>query len=61
MEIPYIKGKELDGLVYKFGLKRHCKFFIFKESDTSLRLRLLDRINAVSGGKVRPMHVKVGV
>jgi len=61
MEIPYIKGKELDALALKFGLKRHCKFFIFKENDTNFRLRLLDRINGVSSGKVRPIHVKVGL
>lgn len=59
--IPMIKKKELDGLALRLGLKRK-KFFLFiKESDKSLRQRLVERVRMISGGRLSVIGVKVGL
>lgn len=48
MNIPYIKGKELDVVAWELGLKRKKYWWIFKETDKKLRKRLEDRVNQIS-------------
>jgi hypothetical protein len=36
-----LKGKELDLMAYTYGFKRRRVFWIFKESDRSLRERMM--------------------
>lgn len=45
MDIPLIKGKELDSIANMFGLTRNKLLWFIKESDNSLRNRLLKLIN----------------
>lgn len=39
--ISLVKGKNLDRIAADYGLKRVRWFWIFRESDTSLKARLL--------------------
>lgn len=48
MNIPYIKGRQLDVVALKLGLKRKKYWWIFKETDKKLRKRLEDRVNQIS-------------
>ena len=52
MNIPYIKGRELDVLALKLGLKRKKFWWIFKESDKKLRLRCEQRVNQITNREI---------
>jgi hypothetical protein len=58
MNIPLIKGRELDQIALKFGLKRKKLFWFIKESDKSLREKLLYRIENAKNINVSYMNVK---
>lgn len=57
--IPMVKGKELDGLALRLGLKRKKRFIFFKESDKSLRERCCCRVCQITGGQLSVLGVKV--
>lgn len=59
MNIPLIKGKELDGLAWRLGLKRAKKFIFFKESDKSLRSRVECRVCQITDRKLSVLGVKL--
>lgn len=52
MNIELASGKELDAIALKLGLKRHRKWFIFKESDKSLRQRVDLRVQMICNRQV---------
>lgn len=52
MDIPYLKGRELDAIAFKLGLKRKKYWWIFKESDKKLRLRCEQRVNQITNRQV---------
>lgn len=58
--IPKIKGRELDKLALKLGLKREKRFLFFKESDSSLRSRVECRVCEISNKRLSIPGVKVG-
>jgi hypothetical protein len=43
--VQVVKGKDLDRLANSLGLKRHKTFWVFKEPDTNLRNRCVQRVN----------------
>lgn len=45
-----LRGKELDAIALKLGLIRRRKWFIFKESNSSLRSRVESRVNMICQG-----------
>lgn len=57
--IPLIKGKDLDALALRLGLKRGKWFLFFKESDKSLRSRVECRVCQLSNKKLSVIGVKV--
>lgn len=59
--IPMVKKKELDELALRLGLKRRKWFLFIKESDKSLRLRLVERVRMISGGRLSVIGVRVGL
>lgn len=61
MDIPYIKGRELDVVALKLGLKRKKFWWIFKEGDKKLRSRCVDRIDLMTQRKVLVPGCRVGV
>ena len=61
MDIPYIKGRELDVIALKLGLKRKKFWRIFKESDKKLRSRCIERIELMTRRKVLVPDCRVGV
>lgn len=58
MNIPLIKGRELDRIALYFGLKRKKLFWFIKESDKSLRQKLLYRIKNANDCNIRYMNVR---
>lgn len=58
-KIPLIKGKELDDLALKLGLKRHKKFIFFKESDDSLRQRMACRVCQITSKQLAVLGVSL--
>ncbi len=52
MNIPYIKGEELDVIALKLGLLRKKYWWIFKESDKKLRKRLENRVMQITNKEV---------
>lgn len=58
--IPLMKGKELEEIALKLGLKRRRKFIFFKESDKSLRSRIECRVCQISNKQLSVIGVKVG-
>lgn len=52
MDIPYIKGRGLDVVALKLGLKRKKYWWIFKESDKNLRQRLEERVMQITNRQV---------
>lgn len=58
-DIPLLKGRELDYIAFRLGLKRHRKFLIFKESDKNLRSRVNRRVEEVCSRKVSVLGVGV--
>ncbi len=43
-----VKGKDLDQIARTYGLKRETYFFFFKESDKSLKKRIMEIWNYFS-------------
>lgn len=52
MDIPYIKGRELDSIAIKLGLKRKKYWWIFKETDKKLRHRCEERVNQITNRQI---------
>lgn len=52
MDIPYIKGRELDSIALKLGLKRKKYWFIFKETDKKLRQRCEQRVHQITNRQI---------
>ena len=59
VNIPLIKGKEADVIAERLGLRRKKVFWFIKESDKSLRSRMLNRVQQISNSNLRPIHCKV--
>lgn len=57
----YIKGKELDNVAMKLGLRRKRYWFIFKESDKKLRSRCEQRVNQICRHKVSVLGCRLCV
>lgn len=58
MNIELASGKELDGIALKLGLKRRNKWFIFKESDKSLRHRVDLRVQMICNSEISVLGCK---
>lgn len=58
MNIELASGKELDAIALKLGLKRRSKWFIFKESDKSLRQRVDLRVQMICNRQVAVLGCK---
>lgn len=52
MDIPYIKGRELDSIAIKLGLKRKKYWWIFKETDKKLRQRCEERVRQITNRQI---------
>ncbi len=52
MDIPYIKGRELDSIAIKLGLKRKKYWWIFKETDKKLRQRCEERVSQITNRQI---------
>lgn len=59
VDIPYIKGKELDNLALRLGLRRQRILFLFKESDKNLRKRCEQRISLMCNGNLYVLGCKL--
>lgn len=58
MNIQLASGKELDAIALKLGLKRRRKWFIFKESDKSLRQRVDLRVQMICNCQISVLGCK---
>ena len=58
MNIELASGKELDAIALKLGLKRRIKWFIFKESDKSLRQRVDLRVQMICNRQISVLGCK---
>lgn len=52
MDIPYIKGRELDSIAIKLGLKRKKYWWIFKETDKKLRQRCEEIVSQITNRQI---------
>lgn len=52
MDIPYIKGRELNSIAIKLGLKRKKYWWIFKETDKKLRQRCEERVSQITNRQI---------
>lgn len=57
--LELLKGSELDEIALKLGLIRRTKWWLFKESDRSLRDRLCSRVCEITDRKLSVLGVKV--
>lgn len=58
MNIELAQGAELDAIALKLGLKRYRKWFIFKESDKSLRQRVDSRVQMICNHQISVLGCK---
>ena len=59
-EIPQMRGRELDALAKRLGLKRDKKWWFIKESDSSLRSRIECRVCQINSRQLTIPGVEVG-
>lgn len=59
--VQYVKGRELDQIAIKLGLKRNRYFLFFKESDKKLRCRCEHRVQQICQRKLSVLGCKLEV